>query len=237
MFRREFGYDRAITIFSPDGRLFQVEYARESIRKGWTTLGIRAKDGVVLVSERRKVSNLMKTTVKILNIDEHIGLTFAGLPGDARILIDKARIYAQSYRIIYDEPIPVEYLARKICDIKQAHTQYGGVRPFGVAFLFAGVDFNGPQLIGTEPGGSYFIYYAHAIGSGASTVIDFLEKNYSKDIDLESAIILGLKALNLAVEGGITSDNIEIGYIDVKKKIFRKISRDEIKKYVEKLRG
>ena len=172
------GHKRAITIFSPDGRLFQVEYASEAIRKGLTAVGIRCKDGTILAAERREFTPLMEPVDKIYQIDEHVGLVFSGLPSDARILIDRARLEAQINRLIYDEPISIESLTKAICDIKQIYTQHAGVRPFGVAFIIAGIDFNGPELFGTDPSGAYRKYYAHAIGSGEQTAREILEKEY-----------------------------------------------------------
>jgi len=160
------GYDRAVTLFSPDGRLFQVEYAYEAVKKGSTTLGIKTRGGVVLAAEKRQPSRLAESAEKMKKVDEHIGLAFSGLFGDARVLIDSARVYAQLHRLVYGERISVELLAKRICDIKQVYTQHGGVRPFGVAFLIGGVDKRGPQLIRTEPGGSYMSYKAEAIGLG-----------------------------------------------------------------------
>ena len=231
------GYDRAITIWSPDGRLLQVEYAMEAVRRGWTAVGVRSPEGVVLAVEKRKVSRLVESIEKIQKIDDHIGLAFAGLSSDARILIDKARVYAQVNRLVYDEPIPVEVLAKKICDIKQMYTQHGGLRPFGVAFLIAGVDVNGPKLVGTEPGGIYISYYAHAIGGGAQQAISLLEKEYRNDIGLEDAIILSLKALSKSMKEKISPENVEVALVDVKKRLFRKLTKDQLVKYIEKVGG
>lgn len=227
------GYDRAITIFSPDGRLFQVEYAFEAVKKGLTTLGIKAVDGVVLAVEKRRASPLVEGTEKIKKIDEHVGLAFSGLFGDARILIDQARYYAQIHRLLYGEKIPIELLAKKICDIKQAYTQHGGVRPFGVALLFAGVDRKGPQLIHTDPGGSYIVCRAYAIGAGAQKALEMLEERYSDEIDLEKATLLAVEVLDNVMEGKVDKDRVEIGVISVKDKLFRVLSREEIAKHVE----
>lgn len=233
----QMGYDRAITIFSPDGRLFQVEYAFEAVRKGMTTIGIRAVDGVVLAVEKRRGSKLMESTEKIKKIDDHVGLAFAGLFGDARILIDQARIYAQAHRLVYGERIPVELLVKRICNIKQAYTQHGGVRPFGVAFLFAGVDRKGPQLIGTDPGGSYTMYKAHAIGSGADRALKILEERYSPEVDLEGALRLALHVLNEVMEGGVSEDRVEVAVVDRRTGLFRTLTTEEIGKYVRLVRG
>ncbi len=227
------GYDRAITVWSPDGRLFQVEYAMEAVKRGWTAVGVRSPEGVVLAVEKRRVSRLVESIEKIQKIDDHIGLAFAGLSSDARILIDRARVYAQINRLLYDEPIPVEILAKRICDIKQMYTQHGGLRPFGVAFLIAGVDANGPKLVGTEPGGIYISYYAHAIGSGAQQAIELLEKEYDYNIKLEDAIVLSLRALSRGMKEKLSSENVEVALVDTKTKIFRKLTKNQLLKYVE----
>ena len=230
------GYDRAITIFSPDGRLYQVEYAFEAVRRGYTSIGIRCKEGVVLAVENKKQYPLAEPFDKIQKIDEHVGLTFAGFASDARVLIDKAREYAQIHRLIYDEPIPVETLARRICDIKQAFTQHGGVRPFGVAFLIAGVDATEPKLMQTDPQGSYLSLYAHAIGSGGETALSMLERMYHEDMSLEEALLLALHVLDKTIEGGAKKDVVEAGYVDVKTKRFRKLTINELEKYLQKMR-
>lgn len=229
------GYDRAITIFSPEGRLYQVEYAFEAVKRGMTALGIRAVDGVVLAVEKRSTFPLVEGTEKIKRIDEHIGLAFAGLFGDARVLIDQARIYAQTHRLIYGEPIPVELLVKRICDIKQAYTQHGGVRPFGVAFLFAGVDRKGPHLIQTDPGGTYLRCKARAVGSGAQRALEVFMKEYRDDIVLDDAILLALKGLKAAMENEFKAEFIEMAKIGVKDKVFKILSKEEVEEYISKL--
>ena len=229
------GYDRAVTLFSPDGRLFQVEYAHEAVRKGATTIGVKTLDGVVLLAERRQPSRLAESAEKLKKIDDHIGLSFSGLFGDARVLIDDARVYAQIHKLTYGEDIPVEVLAKRICDIKQVYTQHGGVRPFGVAFLIAGVDKHGPHLIRTEPGGSYMSYKADAVGAGAPGVVEFLEKNYREEISLEKAVDLALKALQTVIEDKLTVDKVEIGLISIKERVFRILSKEEITSYIAKI--
>ncbi|OYT32278.1 MAG: proteasome endopeptidase complex, archaeal, alpha subunit [Thermofilum sp. ex4484_79] len=231
------GYDRAITIFSPDGRLFQVEYAYEAVKKGKTTLGIKAVNGVVLAVEKRKTTKLVDEAQKIKIIDDHTGLAFAGLSGDARVLIDQARYYAQVHRLTYGEPIPVELLAKRICDIKQAYTQHSGVRPFGVAFLFAGVDRKGPQLIQTDPGGTYFTCKASAIGMGSQKAIEILEKEYREEIKLEDAILLAIKTLDVVIDGGATEETIEMAIVNVEDKKFKIISKEDLKAYLQKVKS
>ncbi|MEM1649962.1 MAG: archaeal proteasome endopeptidase complex subunit alpha, partial [Sulfolobales archaeon] len=191
------GYDRGITIFSPDGKLYQVEYAAVAVRQGWTIIGIQGRDSAVIISEKRKHAPLIDLSdlEKIFIIDTHVGATFAGLGADGRVLIDYARITAIRHRFIYDEPMDIESLVRSIGDLKQIFTQQAGVRPFGVSLIFAGVDSRGVHVYKTEPNGLYFRYFATAAGSGEQSVIEYLEKNYKENMSLEEVVVLGLKAL------------------------------------------
>ena len=231
------GYDRAITVFSPDGRLFQVEYALEAVRRGWTTLGVRCPEGAVLAVEKKRILPLVdpSSMEKIWKIDEHVGVAYAGLASDGRVLIDRARIEAQINRLIYDEPIDIEVLTRRISDLKQIYTQHAGVRPFGVSFLIAGVDRTGPKLFMTEPSGAYAGYYAVAIGAGSQQASEVLEKNYREDMTLEEAIKLSLRALGSAMEGGLSPDKVELAVVDVKTKRFDKLSKEDVAKYLTSL--
>jgi len=233
------GYDRAITIFSPDGRLFQVEYALEAVRRGWTALGMRCSDGVLLVVEKKKISPLIDhvSMEKILQVDEHIGITFAGLSSDARVLIDRARVEAQINRMLYDEPIDVEYLTRRISEIKQLYTQHAGVRPFGVSLLIAGVDRFGPRLFMTEPSGAYAGYYVVSIGAGSQQVTEFFEKNFSEKIELETGIVMALRSLDQVIEGGIDPTKVEVATVDVKTRKFKKLSTEEVSGYISKVKA
>ena len=160
------GYDHGITTFSPDGRLFQVEYARESVKRGTTTAGLKFKNGVVLVCDKRIASKLIipESIEKMFKIDGHVGIATSGLVADARQLVARARVEAQVNRITYAAEIPVEILTKKICDFKQSFTQYGGTRPFGTALLIGGVDEEGIHLYETDPSGAYQSYHAGAIG-------------------------------------------------------------------------
>ncbi|MEM3420638.1 MAG: archaeal proteasome endopeptidase complex subunit alpha [Candidatus Hadarchaeum sp.] len=231
------GYDRAITVFSPDGKLFQVQYAQEAVKRGLTALGIKVNEGVVLAAEKRVRSKLVEETSieKIFQVDEHIGAAASGLIADARVLIDHARIEAQINRLRYDEAISVESLAKRIGDTKQLYTQHGGVRPFGARLLIAGVDDKKPRLFETDPSGVVAAYKCQAIGGGAQTVTDFFEKNYDEKLSLEDAILLALEALRLVVEGEFTEENVEMAIIPVKTGRFEKLSNEEIAKYIRKL--
>ncbi|MDI9608932.1 MAG: archaeal proteasome endopeptidase complex subunit alpha [Candidatus Verstraetearchaeota archaeon] len=233
------GYDRAITIFSPDGRLFQVEYALEAVRRGWTAIGIRCTNGVVLAVEKKRISPLIDpaSMEKILKIDEHVGATFAGLSSDARILIERARQEAQINRMLYDETIDVEVLTKKVSEVKQIYTQHAGVRPFGVALLIAGVDRFGPKLFMTEPSGAYAGYYAVAIGAGSQTVTEFFEKNYQPDLKIDDAIMLALKALASVIEGGLDSAKVEMAILRTETGKFENLPPQQLMEYIGKLKA
>ncbi|MGZ8888290.1 MAG: archaeal proteasome endopeptidase complex subunit alpha, partial [Halobacteriota archaeon] len=227
--------DRAITVFSPDGRLFQVEYAREAVKRGTTSVGIKAKDGVALLVDKRISSRLLEpqSTEKIFQVDDHIGAVTSGLVADARALVDRARVDAQINRVVYNEPIGIETLAKKIADHKQTFTQYGGVRPYGTALLIGGIDDSGPRLFETDPSGALLMVKATGIGSGRNAVMEFLEEKYNEDIDIDNAIRLGLEALYKGTEGKLTVDTAEIAAINAKDNRFRKLDANELEAYVK----
>ncbi len=230
------GYDRAITVFSPDGRLFQVEYAREAVKRGTTSLGIRYKDGVVLAVDKRIASRLVEAVSieKIFQIDENIGAATSGLVADARVLIDRARIEAQSNRITYNEPIDVEILAKRICDFKQLYTQHGGVRPFGIALLIAGVN-DAPRLFETDPSGALIEYKATAIGAGRTTAMEIFEEKYREDMSKDETLELALTVMNEVTEGKLSEETVELAVIELKTKEFRKLSTEEVKDHLSKV--
>ncbi|MFQ5887411.1 MAG: archaeal proteasome endopeptidase complex subunit alpha [Candidatus Hydrothermarchaeales archaeon] len=227
------GYDRAITVFSPDGRLFQVEYAREAVKRGTTSLGVKYEGGVVLAVDKRVTSRLVeeRSIEKIFQIDNHIGAVTCGLVADSRVIIDRARIEAQSNRITYNEPIDIEILVKKICDFKQLYTQHGGVRPFGIALLIAGVNDN-PRLFETDPSGALIEYKATAIGSGRSTAMEIFEEKYREDMKRGEAIDLLLEILNEITEGKLTEKTVEMAVIDGKAKEYHRVDIKEIAKHI-----
>ncbi len=229
----QMGYDRAITVFSPDGRLFQVEYAREAVKRGATAIGVKTKDGVILLADRRVASKLLEITTieKIYKIDEHIYAATSGLVADARVLIERARIEAQINRLTYDEPISVKDLARKICDFKQQYTQFGGVRPFGVSLLIAGYD-SSPRLFETDPSGALLEYKATSIGAGRSVVIEHFENVYRDDFTIDEAIIEAMIAMGKAIESELKPDGIEL--VVITKDEAKEITGNELNKYLEK---
>ncbi len=229
-------YDRGSTVFSPDGRLFQVEYAREAVKKGSTTIGLKYKDGVALIVDRRSSSRLLepKSTEKIHEIDDYIGCATSGLVADARILVDEARKNAQVHRVNFGENIAVEMLVKKICDYKQNFTQYGGVRPFGTALLVAGTDDLGVHLFETDPSGALVAYKATGIGSGRAAVMDIFEKDYQDDMGFDEALGLGLRALEAAIEEKPKAESVEIGIAEMGSK-FRRLSGEEVSALIDKM--
>jgi proteasome alpha subunit len=229
-------YDRAITVFSPDGRLFQVEYAREAVKRGTTTVGLKFKDGVVLIVDKRIASRLMepKSIEKIFQIDHHIGCATSGLVADARILVDQARIIAQINKVTYDENMGVEDLVKRICDYKQNYTQYGGVRPFGTALLVVGVDDMGEHLFETDPSGALVSYKAGSIGAGRNAVMEVFEDQYREGMPQDEAIVLGLRALKKATEEEkLNPKAVEIGLVK-RGEDFRRLTDSEVEAYIGK---
>jgi len=230
----QMAYDRAITVFSPDGRLFQVEYAREAVKRGTTTVGMKFKQGVVLIVDKRISSRLIEpqSIDKIFQIDDYVGCATSGLVADARVLVDRARIEAQINKITYGESMTVDNLVKRLCDFKQTFTQYGGVRPFGTSLLIAGVDETGKHLYETDPSGALMAYKAGSIGSGRNAVIGLFEEEYKDDMTLDECIALGLKALDRATDGDLNADAVEVGLV-TEKKPFQKMDPKEVSKHVE----
>jgi proteasome alpha subunit len=227
------GYDRAITMFSPEGRLLQVEYAKKTVKQGATAIGMVCKDGIVLVTDKRLIDKLIvpEATEKIFQVDDHIATTAAGILSDARVLIERAQLKSQQHRVTYDSPIDVLTIVKDICDLKQITTQSAGLRPFGVSLLVAGVDEDGEaRLFETDPTGIFFQYKAAAIGEAETEVEEILHKQFKDDMSIEDGLKLAVKALLKSVGDSFAADRLDIVTITKEKKRYKKLSKVEIEK-------
>jgi len=229
-------YDRAITVFSPDGRLFQVEYAKEAVKRGATAAGIATKDGVALVAFKSIHSSLVvpDSLKKIFEVDEHICVTASGLIADARRLVYIARVDSQRHRMTYSESPRVDTIARSVCDLMQVYTQYGGIRPFGVSLLIAGVDPSGAKLFEAEPSGAMTAYKADSIGANKKEVDEILEDKYNEKHSVDEAIGVCVEALRATQEEKLQPENMEISYVPAKTMKCAVLSDKEVAKYLVK---
>ena len=226
------GYDMTPTMYSPDGRIYQVEYAIETVKRGTLAIGIRTKSGVIMaVEEKPRALQTSDITQKIFQVDQHIGVAAAGYIPDARIQVDRARLFAQSNKIIYDESVEVETVSKHLADQCHQFTQYSGVRPYGVSLIIAGVDQKGESVYVTDPSGTYVPFVAVAIGAGADDVNDFLERSYSDDITLEEGAALAIAAVNLKPSGEDSIKNIKMAVITSDRRYLEKVSDDDLQRY------
>ncbi len=228
------GYDRAITVFSPDGRLYQVEYAIETVRRGTIAVGVKCKDGIVIaVEEKPRKLQISTTAQKIFQVDDHVGVAAAGYIPDARSQVDNARFFSQSNKMIYDEPVDVETIAKHLADQCQQYTQYAGVRPFGVALILGGVVNKIPQLYLTDPSGTYISYDAIAIGANSDQVTDFLEKTYNNDLSLDDAAVLATAGIYLSSEDKEGTDHIRMAQIKTETGLYEIITNEQITNFAK----
>jgi proteasome alpha subunit len=228
-------YDEASTIFSPDGRLYQVEYAREAVKKGSTTMGFKWKDGVLLLAHKPEASKLvnLQSLEKIYQIDTHIACVATGLVADGRHLVEMAREEAQWNKVRYDEPITVKELVNILCEYTHLYTQFDGVRPFGVVLLIGGIDSTGKHLFSTDPSGAYLGYKAVCEGKKSTDAMTQFTKSYTIDISLDQALELGLQTLKKITKQKFNTEMIEAAVID-KKTGYHKLTPEALKKLAEK---
>jgi len=236
-------YSFSLTTFSKSGKLIQIEHALAAVEAGKPALGIKVRNGVVLATEK-KVQNILvdeSTLRKIENLADNAGVVYAGMPSDYRVLLKKGRKAAQKYISKYRDPIPTSQIVREVAGIAQEFTQQGGVRPFGVSLMIAGIDDNGPHLFQVDPSGAYFGWKASAIGKDSTNRKSFLEKRYSDEQLLEDAIATAILTLKENFEGGMTADNIEIGIIEEcpeqpeKHRKFRVLTKEETVDYLSQV--
>ncbi len=226
------GYDRAITMFSPDGRLLQVEYAKKTVRQGSTAIGMVCSDGVLFVTDKRIVDSLIvpESVEKIWQIDDHIGATASGILSDARVLIERAQLRAQQHRVTYDTAVDVITIVKDICNLKQICTQSGGLRPFGVSILVAGIDAEKPTLYETDPTGIFFEYKASVIGEGELEIEEILQKEYNPGVTIEEGLKLCLEALKKVLGDNFSIERIDAAYIKKDEKKFKKFSKETVER-------
>ncbi len=228
-------YDRGITIFSPDGRLYQVEYAREAVARGSASVGVRTSDGVVLAADRQARSPLIErdSIEKIHPVGDHVGVASAGHVADARKLVDIARRETQVNKLRYDEPIGVETLTKSITDHVQEYTQTGGARPFGVALLVAGIEDGEPRLFETDPSGTPYEWEATAVGGGRDDIMALLEEEYDPEMDLASGIGLALEGLAEADDQDLDPEGVHVATADVESESFDTLPTEDVRTHLE----
>ena len=228
------GYDRAITVFSPDGRLYQVEYAIETVKRGTIALGIKTKDGIIFAAdERPRKLQIVDEPQKLFKIDQHIGIAAAGYIPDARSQVDDARFFSQSSKIVYDESVSVETVTKHIADQCQQYTQYAGARPIGVALIIGGIDENGNSLFLTDPSGTYIPYNAVAIGADSDRVTEFLKKHYKPEMTLEESKMLAIASVNMLSSNAKDSEHIKISQIKSDTKHYEIVDKNQITKLLQ----
>jgi len=227
------GYDMTPTMYSPDGRIYQVEYAIETVKRGAIAIGLQVNDGIIIaVEEKSRDLQVEDITQKIFQVDDHIGIAAAGYIPDARILVDNARFFSQSNKLTYAESVEIETVTKHLADQLHQFTQYSGVRPFGVALIVAGVDRKGTKVFVTDPSGTYVPYAAVAIGGSSDEVTDFLEKNYKKEMSMDEAMSLAITAINLkSDEKGVK--HIRMSRVKTDTKLFEKVSNEELAKHMQ----
>lgn len=226
------GYDMTPTMYSPDGRIYQVEYAIETVKRGTLAIGISSKEGVIMaVEEKPRTLQTSNITQKIFQVDYHIGVAAAGYIPDARVQVDGARFFSQGNRMTYDESVEVATVAKHLADQAHQFTQYGGVRPNGVSMIIAGIDQKGESIYVTDPSGTYIQFAAVAIGAGSDEVNAFLEKNYKEDMGLDDAAALAIAAINLKSEAKEGINHIKMAKITSEAKVFEKVSESDLQNY------
>ena len=229
------GYDRTATMFSPEGHLLQVEYAEKTVKLGSNSVGLVCKDGVLFVADKRIRDNLIapESAVKVFEVDEHVMATAAGIASDARVLIDKARLISQQHRVSYSSPIDPVSVIQMIADTKQAYTQYGGSRPFGVAIMIAGVSKNRPHLYTSDITGNFFAYRANCIGESDERIKEELRRGFKDDMTMDDALKLVMKIFKEILDKNFEISRFDVGMISLKDAKLVRLRGEELKKYVK----
>lgn len=229
------GYDRAATMFSPDGHLLQVEYAEKIVKIGSASIGVVCKDGVVIVADKRIRDKLVapESTHKIFEIDSHIMATSAGILADARVLVDQAQVLSQQNRITYGSPIEPISVMRMIADRKQMFTQYGGARPYGVSVMIGGVNKGKASLYASEVYGNYFSYKANAIGENDEKIKEMLRQDYKEGMSMDEGIKFCLKIFKDILGKNFDVSRFEAASIKVDEEKIVRFQGEDLKKFVK----
>ncbi len=224
------GYDRAATMFSPEGHLLQVEYAEKTVRLGSSSIGMVCSDGIFILADKRNEDALIvpDSAQKISEIDTHIMSSVAGLMSDARVLIDKVQLLAQQNRVTYDSPIEPELVIKEIANLKQQFTQYGGARPFGVSVMIAGIQDHKGRLYTSDITGNYYEYYANAIGEDDSAIKEALRDKYKKELTIKKGIEVAIEAMKKVKGDKFKADRLELAYIENHKEEIKRIEGKKI---------
>ena len=227
------GYDRAATMFSPDGHILQVEYAERTVRLGSASIGIVCKDGVIIIADKRIKDELIvaESANKVYEIDAHVMSSAAGILSDARILIERAQVISQQHMVTYDSPIDIESVIKEIANVMQAFTQYPGARPFGVSVMVAGVNSEAKLYI-SDVTGNYVAYKAIAIGENDEKIKEQLRSQYKEDMTIEDGIKLSLKIFKQVLGKNFDPERFDVGLIEKSNKKLKRISGDRLKKYL-----
>uniref|UniRef100_A0AC34FD33 Proteasome subunit alpha type n=1 Tax=Panagrolaimus sp. ES5 TaxID=591445 RepID=A0AC34FD33_9BILA len=227
-------YGFSLTTFSPSGKLMQIEYALNAVKNGQPSVGLRAKDGVVLATEN-KSSILHDDETKIEKVSEHIGVVYSGMGPDFRLLVKRARKIAIQYELMFGEEIPTTELVSRLAAVMQEYTQSGGVRPFGVSLLIAGWDVvkKRPLLFQSDPSGAFFAWKATALGKNDINAKTFLEKRFNDGLELDDGIHTALLTLRESFDVGMTEENVEIAVCT--EAGFRRLTRQQIKDHLSAL--
>lgn len=231
MSHQAMGYDRTSAMFSPDGRLLQVEYAKKTVKQGTTAIGIVCKDGALIIADRRIAEKLIvpRSIEKVFQIDDHIGATASGIISDGRILIERAQVIAQQHKVTFDTPMEVEGVVKNICNVKQMYTQLGGARPFGVSLMFIGVN-DEPQLFVTDPTGIFFEYKATAIGEAENEVKAILNKDYKESMNIDDGLKLAMNALRKVLGKDFSIERVDGAYLKLGENQFKRYTREDFSK-------
>ena len=229
------GYDRTATMFSPDGHLLQVEYAEKVVRFGSASIGLVCKDGLVIIADKRIRDKLIanESSHKIFEVDQHIIASAAGILSDARVLIDQAQVLAQQNRVTYNSPIEPIAIVQMIADRKQMSTQYGGLRPYGVAIMLGGVSKGRVHLYTTDVTGNYTAYKANAIGENDEKIKEILRRDYNESMTIEEGIRFGMKIFKEILGKNFEIDRFDVAYIKTADEELVRLHGDELKKYVK----